>query len=164
WEATAPDGRPVALKLVPWDGGGAEELRAAEALRHVRHPHLLPTLGVWHAAGFFVLALELADRTLLDRFHEARAQGSAGIPAAELGRYLAQASAAFDYLHARGVQHRDVKPQNLLLVRGTLKVADFGLARVLAHTVTGHTGRLTLAYAAPEFFEGQTARHSDQYG
>src|SRR5262249_30539095 len=54
-------------------------------------------------------------------------------------------------------------PQNLLLKGDVLKVADFGLARVVNHSVTGHTGHLTLAYAAPEFFDGKTARQSDQY-
>jgi serine/threonine protein kinase len=46
---------------------------------------------------------------------------------------------------------------------GFVKVADFGSARVLAHSLTGHTGNLSLTYAAPEFFEGKTARTSDQY-
>ena len=107
--------------------------------------------------------MELADCTLLDRRAEAASKGLPGIPRDELLEWLRQAAEGIDHLHAKGVQHRDIKARNLLLVGGCVKVADFGLARVLSHTVTGHTGSLTLAFAAPEFFGGRTARQSDQY-
>src|SRR5262249_32860164 len=51
----------------------------------------------------------------------------------------------------------------LLLLGGTVKVADFGLARVLEGVAASHSGALTPAYAAPEFFEGRTTPWSDQY-
>ena len=46
---------------------------------------------------------------------------------------------------------------------GSVKIGDFGLLRILKTTLTEHTGSLTLAYAAPEFLKGSTARTSDQY-
>ena len=164
WEATGPDGVSVALKLVPrTERAAAVEGRALEVLKELRHPHLLTTLGTWLTEDFLVIAMELAAGTLLDRWQEAKAQGLPGIPREELLATFTQAAEGIDFLHSQGIQHRDIKPQNLLLVGSTLKVADFGLARVLSHSVTGHTGSLTLAYAAPEFFEGHTARSSDQY-
>jgi hypothetical protein len=163
WEAVGPDGL-VALKFVPRaDQSAALEWRALEALKEVRHPHLLAVFAAWQTEEHLVITMERAERTLLDCWLEAQRQGLTGIPREELLGYLGQAARGIDYLHSKGIQHRDIKPQNLLLVGGCLKVADFGLARVLAHSVTGHTGRLTLAYAAPEFFDGRTTRHSDQY-
>jgi serine/threonine protein kinase len=86
---------------------------------------------------------------------------------------MLEAAKGIDYLNGRrhstidgelvSMQHRDIKPQNLLLVGGSVKVADFGLVRILEHSLTGHTGLMTPAYAAPEFFKGQTSSRSDQY-
>jgi hypothetical protein len=164
WKARAPDGRPVAVKLVPrMDRGASVEWRAVETIRDIRHPRLLAVYQAWQTEDYLVIALELAERTLLDRWQEERQRGRRGIPAGELLEYLGQAAEGIDYLHERDIQHRDIKPQNLLLSGGGVKVGDFGLARLLAHSVTGHTGVLTTAYAAPEFFHGRTTRHSDQY-
>jgi serine/threonine protein kinase len=165
WQAEAPDGTPVALKFVPWDETTASaEFRAQAALDGIRHPHLLTVFGTWRTDHFLVIAMELAEQTLFDRLQEVQAQGLSGIPPGKLLEYFGQCAAAIDFLHERDIQHRDVKPQNLLLVKGEAKVGDFGLARLLAHSATGHTGLLTVAYAAPEFFDGRTTRHSDQYG
>jgi Protein kinase domain/WD domain, G-beta repeat len=139
------------------------ERRSLAVLKHLDHPNLLRTYETWQVHGFLVMAMELADRTLLDRWEEAHARGLQGIPHDELLPYLRDAADGIDFLQKRYIQHRDVKPQNLLLVGSRVKVGDFGLARLLANSITGHTGSLTVAYAAPEFFEGRTTRQSDQY-
>ena len=75
----------MALKFVLWSGNGAVvEWRALEAVEGVRHPNLLPTLASWQTNDLLVIAMELADRTLLDRWQEARDQGQSGIPREEL--------------------------------------------------------------------------------
>src|SRR5262249_18007281 len=104
-----------------------------------------------------------ADRTLMDRLNEAQRQGLPGVPFDELMEYMREAAKGLDHLHSIGVQHRDVKPQNLLLVGGGVKVADFGLAKVLEQTAATNTGALTPAYGAPEFLKGRVSPHSDQY-
>src|SRR5947209_7131850 len=115
----------------------------------------------------------LAEGSLEDRLQAASDQGLSGIPPEELLGYMEEAAKGIDYLNLNhfdfgdgtpaGVQHRDLKPQNILLMGGGVKVADFGLARILRGSVTGHTGSMTLAYAAPEFFRGSTTAQSDQY-
>jgi serine/threonine protein kinase len=174
WKARAPGGLHVALKFVPLAGeSGAIELRALEIIKEVRHPHLLSVVGAWQLSGDLIVAMELAERTLRDRFYEAKGQGFDGIPAPEVHEFFLEAAKGLDYLNeprrtASGeeqpsIQHRDVKPQNLLLMGGSVKVADFGLARVLQNSLTTHTGGMTPEYAAPEFFHGKVASHSDQY-
>ena len=130
-------------------------------------------LGTWQVENLLVIAMELADRSLWDRFLEANIEGLRGIPRTELLGYLDSVADAIDYLndyrhsiagrHGLGVQHRDLKPQNILLVGKRAKVADFGLARVMEDAVASHTGPCTLPYAAPEYFGGKTSRQSDQY-
>jgi serine/threonine protein kinase len=175
WKALGPRRIPFALKFLPLRAAGGEEVRSL-ALMPIRHPHLLKVFATWQVPGVLIVAMELADGSLADRFQECTQQGLAGIPQAELLRYLQEAATAIDYLNEerqgpdgmQSVPHRDIKPQNLLLVAGSVKVGDYGLTKLLEReqTVTG-AGKgsrlLTVAYAAPEFFSEYTSCHSDQY-
>jgi formylglycine-generating enzyme required for sulfatase activity len=164
WKAHGPGGIPVALKFIRLgDKAGDVELRALEVMRDVRHPHLLGLLGAWQSHGFLIIALELADRTLYQRLKQAQGELEPGIPRPELLGYMREAAEALDHLNSLGIQHRDVKPHNILLVGGGVKVGDFGLAKMLANRSASNTGMLTPLYAAPEFFQGRTSDRSDQY-
>jgi serine/threonine protein kinase len=174
WNATGPGGFSVALKFIRLGGEAARvELRSLEVMKSIRHGHLLHMSGAWQVGDYLIIAMELADCTLLDQLNAARKQDEKGIPPAELIEYMRDAAKGIDYLNERhhltpsgnpvAIQHKDIKPQNLLVVGGTVKVADFGLARVLQHTVTMATGNMTPAYAPPEFFEDKVTRWSDQY-
>ena len=164
WKARGPGGFAVALKFIRLGNrAGTVELRSLELMKDIRHPHLLGMFGAWQRDETLIIAMELADRTLMDRLHELLRQDKPGIPAAELLDQLRDAAQGIDHLNSIGIQHRDIKPQNLLLVGGGVKVADFGLAKLLEHTVASNTGAMTPAYAAPEFLKGQTSSQSDQY-
>jgi type VI secretion system protein ImpC len=173
WEAHGPGGVPTALKRVGIPGGcGQREREALDLLRHVRHPHLLALHGYWIQGDFLVIGLELAEESLATLLQRQLAAGVSGLPGDKVVSYLQDAAEALDYLgrpihrinsHTVRIQHRDVKPANLLLQGGAVKVADFGLAKALETLLGSGSWSLTVAYAPPEFFRGQTTPTSDQY-
>jgi serine/threonine-protein kinase len=164
WKAKGPGGFAVALKFIRLDATvGAVEQRAMQLVEEVRHIKLLGQFGSWQRDNFLIIAMELAEGTLQDRLQEAVQQGLPGIPRDELLEYLREAAKGLDYLHAQGLQHRDIKPANFLLVGGGVKLADFGLAKLLERTQATASGAMTPAYAAPELFNHQVSRWTDQY-
>jgi len=169
WKATDARGFSVAIKFVKLGKPlGEKESASLDVIKDVRHPHLLTISGAPQIGNVLVIKMELADRTLLARFEEAQKEGHDGIPPDELLRYMTEAAEGIDFLNDPGtsgrprIQHRDIKPQNLLLSGNSVKVADFGLAQSLTFNVAESTGS-TPTYAAPEFFDGNTTSRSDQY-
>jgi serine/threonine protein kinase len=133
-------------------------------MKEVRHPDLLPILGAWQRDDYLILTMELADCSLLDRLKAAVQRSEPGIPLPELMEYMRQAATGIDHLHARGIQHRDIKPQNLLVVSGGVKVADFGLMKLLESLLCNRDRLGALPYyMAPEWFHRQSSNQSDQY-
>ncbi len=171
WKGKSETIPALAIKILPKDKSSTEIEKTTLAwLQTMDHPHLLKIFEFKETQNFLFVLMELADGTLFDAFNAAKKSGTTHLPFSKLLPFMHQTAAAIDFLNDpqhgignQGIQHRDIKPQNLLLVNGVLKVGDFGLARLLSHTMTSHTGTLTLAYAAPEFFEGKTYRQSDQY-
>ena len=175
WQAEASGGIHVALKFVNASARAqAAELRALSFVRGIHHPNILANFGAWQVEGVLVVGMELADGSLWDRYIEVADQGLGGIPRSELLGYMAETAGGLDYLNeprhsvdgrsGLGIQHRDIKPPNLLLFGGGVKLADLGMARTLEGGDAEHTGTWSFPYAAPEFFRGRTSRQSDQYG
>ncbi|MBA4064705.1 MAG: hypothetical protein C0501_13520 [Isosphaera sp.] len=173
WKCEAPGGLLKAIKFVPGgkgeDGQGerrqAQELDAFREIKAIRHPFLLTLERVEVVAGDLVMVMELADRQLADRFRECRTCGLPGIPRDELLAYFADAAEALDVIAGKhGLQHLDVKPANLFLVAGHVKVGDYGLVAKLNPDAdaAGHRG-LTPKYVAPEALRGEPSDRSDQY-
>jgi eukaryotic-like serine/threonine-protein kinase len=167
WKSTAPGGLTKAIKFVFGDVGShqaEQELKALRRIKEVRHPFLLSLERFEIVDGQLFIVTELADKSLLDRFNECRQSGLRGVPREELLGYLRDAAEALDYMgETHGLQHLDIKPQNLLLVGGRIKVADFGLVKDLVGTSVTATGGVTPIYATPEAFDGRVSRFSDQY-
>ena len=148
--------RRVAIKLLPpelaFNADVRERfLREAQTSAQLAHPHIVPIYTVDERAGLVYFVMALVDGESLSQ----RLAREPRLPVGDTRRILADVADALAYAHERGVVHRDVKPDNIMLERGTGRavVTDFGIARAAAGdsrlTVTG-VGVGTPAYMSPE--------------
>ena len=166
WKATAAGGIDIAIKVItqPIERDAAQrELQALELVKNLRHPCLLATHRFWIVDSKLHIAMELADGSLRDRLKQCRKQNLPGIPRDELLMYFADAAEGLDFLHSRKVFHRDIKPDNIMLLHGHAKVADFGLARLQERQMMTVSFAGTPVYMAPEAWGGRGGPNSDQY-
>ncbi len=167
WRAIGPGGFPKAVKILFGSRSGPQaetELRSMNRIRELRHPFLLSIERIEIVDGRVVIVSELADKSLDDRYREITASGQKGIPREELIGYLRDAADALDFMSEQhGLQHLDVKPDNVLLQGAHAKIGDFGLTKSL--NASGHSmvNGFTPLYAPPELFDGHPERGSDQY-
>jgi hypothetical protein len=167
WKAEAPGGIAKAIKVVYGyqdDARAACELAALNRIKEATHPFVLSLERIEMVDGRLVIVTELASSNLKNLFDRYRHDGLPGIPRAELLNHLRDAADALDYLcREHSLQHLDVKPENLLLVGGRIKVGDFGLVKDLQDPSCSSINGLTPVYAGPELFDGRPSIHSDQY-
>ncbi|MEO8193674.1 MAG: protein kinase [Gemmatimonadales bacterium] len=128
-------------------------LREIRVVARLQHPHILPLFDSGEAAGLLYFVMPFVDGESL----RARLDREQVITLSDTMRIIRQVADALDYAHARGVVHRDVKPENVLLAGSQAFLADFGVARA-AFPETGDAGTLTSlgmtlgtpAYMSPE--------------
>lgn len=157
--------RPVAIKLLhphlAADPAAREcFLREARTAAGLAHPHIVPVLGVESRGDTTFLVMAVIDGETLG----ARVRRRGPLPSAEVERVTREVGWALGYAHSRGVIHRDITPENILLERGTDRalLVDFGLAGVIAGEAQGAVG--TPGYLAPEVIRGdQATPASDVY-
>lgn len=152
--------RFVALKILApgleADPGFAERFtREARTLAKLTHPNLVAVHDFGESGGHYYLVMEYVDGVNLRQ----AMQAARFTPEQALG-LIPDLCAALQFAHDHGVLHRDIKPENILLdTKGRVKIADFGIARLLTDdprdlTLTATGGALgSAAYMAPEQIE-----------
>ncbi len=167
WSIEAPGGMLKAAKFVYGfhdEKRAQRELKALDRIKHIRHPFLLSLERIDVVDGRLIVITELAEMCLKKRFNQCLEHGQQGIEREELLGYVGESADALDYIaESHSLAHLDIKPENLLLVGGHAKVADFGLVKDLKAVNQSLMDGLTPAYAAPELFDGQPGSASDQY-
>jgi serine/threonine protein kinase/Flp pilus assembly protein TadD len=166
--------RKVALKLLPADLAEDPERRErfereAKAVASLNHPNIVTIYSVEEAEGLHFITMELVEgKTLTEVIPEG------GMPLEEFFRVSIPLSDAINTAHQKGITHRDLKPNNVMVTNeGRVKVLDFGLAKLVEGgdaadraTQLGEdlgTGQLTeagqiigtVAYMSPEQAEGK---------
>ncbi|MBC7224813.1 MAG: serine/threonine protein kinase, partial [Anaerolineae bacterium] len=137
--------------------------REAETVLHLDHPRIVGFLDYGVEDGQHFLVMEYVEGETLARMVQERG----ALPIAQALDIARQVCEALEAAHGSGVIHRDIKPQNLMCMPdGTVKVMDFGLARVATEVTLTQTGIFmgTPRYVSPEVVKGERVDHrSDLY-
>ena len=172
YQARAPGrAEPVAIKVMNPNVADALDskrfIREMGVAASLDHPLIVPLIDSGHAGAtlFYVMPF-VSGESLYDRLQRER---RLALPDAI--RIVRDVATALAYAHERGVMHRDVKPENILLAGGRALIADFGLARAIGaadYTKLTATGVIvgTLYYMSPEQLkeEPDLDQRTDVYG
>lgn len=152
--------RLVALKLLAPERAGDPEFaarfeREAQALAALNHPHIVSVYDFGQAGGFYFLLMEFVDGVNLRQLIKAKR-----LSPKEALSIVPPVCEALQCAHDHGIVHRDIKPENLLIDKaGTVKIADFGIAKIVAASAgektgaatPGASGAATLALGTPDY-------------
>ena len=122
--------------------------REAEAAGGLNHPNIVTIYDLGEQEGLPYIAMEFLDGDDLERMVKEKAD----VPVDKKIDYIRQVAEGLHYAHENGIVHRDIKPANVrLLPDGTIKIMDFGIAKMAASNLT-QTGQFmgTVNYMAPE--------------
>jgi serine/threonine protein kinase len=155
--------RFVALKLLPQalaaDAAFAERFnREARVLARLSHPNIVAVHDFGQSGGFFYLLMEFVDGV---NFRQAMAAGR--FTPQQAMALVPKICEALQYAHDEGILHRDIKPSNILLdTRGRVKMADFGIAKLMGDRAQDVT--LTVSGAAlgtPQYMAPEQREHPE---
>jgi serine/threonine protein kinase len=148
--------RLAAIKILPPEVGDSafadRFTREARALARLNHPNIITVYDFGETSGLYYFLMEYVEGASLRQRLQA---GKFSVP--DVLRIVPQICEALQFAHDEGIVHRDIKPENILLDRrGRVKIADFGIAKILSnktkdYTLTGPWQVMgTLNYMAPE--------------
>jgi serine/threonine protein kinase len=126
------------------------EIRISASLDH---PNIAALRTAQRVGNQLVMIMEFVEGSTLDQLMR-----GGRIPVEKGVEYTAQALSALSYAHARGVVHRDIKPANIMLMpNGTIKLMDFGIAKIATDSKLTKTGMMvgSVYYMSPEQIEGK---------
>jgi eukaryotic-like serine/threonine-protein kinase len=151
--------RTLALKFLQPDLCVDEEhrsrfVREAKAAGALSHPNIVTVFDVGEIQGRPYIAMELLDGTPLSEIM----RPGAGMPIRDVVETGIQLARALDYAHSRGIFHRDIKPSNIMRLKdgNTIKVTDFGIARIDGGEDTQHT-RVGTVLGTPQYMSPEQA-------
>jgi len=156
--------RPVAIKILQAQLSavlGTERfLREIEFSARLQHPYIVPLYDSGDAGGVLYYVMPFADGESLAR----RLTRERQLPVEEALRVASEVADALAYAHENKVVHRDIKPDNLLLSGGHVRVADFGIARAVLEAGGENLTRTGLALGTPSYMSPEQAAGSDVDG
>lgn len=149
--------RDVAVKVMKPEIASQPDFAArflveARALAKINHPNIVAVYTARQSGPLFSIELEFVAGAPLDKIIDDRG----AMPWREAADLIIQALRGLECAHAAGIIHRDIKPSNAIVTEdGTLKLMDFGIARVKRASKLTRTGYTlgTVAYMAPEQFQ-----------
>lgn len=153
--------RMVAIKTVRFEEVDLDLLdetkkrffREAEAAGTLNHPNIVTIYDVGEEEDLAYVAMELLDGSDLTPYVKKEKL----LPAKTLLKIIGSVAEGLAFAHEKGIVHRDIKPANIMLLKdGTVKIADFGIARITTSSAT-QTGTVlgTPSYMSPEQVAGQ---------
>ena len=161
--------RKVAVKIKRDEMAADEDFRRrfcaeSQAVAMLSHPNIVAVYDVSHSDQIEFIVMELIDGITLKQYMQQRGV----LTEAEMEHFITQILKALEHAHSRNIIHRDIKPQNVMILRdGTVKVTDFGIARMANHQQTSATSQNAFGsvhYIAPEQAKGSaTDGRADLY-
>ena len=159
--------RMVAIKILKDEYSGDEEFRRrfraeGEAVAMLSHPNIVQVYDVSSSDNANFIVMELIDGITLKQYMETKGT----LNWKETLHFAMQIATALEHAHSRGIVHRDIKPHNVMVLKnGSVKVTDFGIARVMSKTNTLTKEALgSVHYISPEQAKGSWVdNRSDLY-